>query len=49
MAIKLSDEYIENIKTTLPELPESRKKKIFRRIQINRKRCQFNYSFKIFI
>lgn len=27
VAIKLSDEYIENIRKTLPELPESRKER----------------------
>ena len=27
VAIKLSEEYIENIKNTLPELPESRKQR----------------------
>ena len=32
VAIKLSDEYIENVKNSLPELPESRRAKICRRI-----------------
>ena len=32
VAIKLSEEYIENIKNSLPELPESRKREIFTRI-----------------
>ena len=34
VAIKLSDEYIENIRKTLPELPESRKDKIHGRVQV---------------
>ena len=29
VAIKLSEEYIENIKKSLPELPESRKRTLY--------------------
>ena len=49
VAIKLSTEYIENIKNNLPELPESRKAKIFKRLSIIRKRCKHYNSIKILI
>ncbi len=50
VAIKLSDEYIENIKKkSLPELPESRKRTLYERIQLIRKRRKYNNIIKILI
>lgn len=40
LAIKISDEYIEKIKETLPELPESRKKRYMEELKINEKDAQ---------
>ena len=37
VAIKLSDEYVENIKNMLPELPESRKKRYLEEYKISEK------------
>ena len=37
VAIKLSEEYIENIKKTLPELPESRKERYLKEYQLSEK------------
>ena len=37
VAIKLSDEYIENIKNNLPEMPESRKKRYMEEIGLSEK------------
>ena len=37
VAIKLSEEYIENIKKTLPELPESRKERYLEEYQLSEK------------
>ncbi len=37
VAIKLSDEYIENIKNSLPELPESRKKRYVKEYKLQQK------------
>lgn len=37
VAIKLSEEYIENIKNTLPELPESRKERYLEEYQLSEK------------
>lgn len=37
VAIKLSDEYIENIKNTLPELPESRKERYLKEYELSEK------------
>ena len=37
VAIKLSDEYIENVKNTLPELPESRKKRYLEEYKLSEK------------
>ena len=39
VAINLSEEYIENIKNNLPELPESRKKRYLEEYKLSRKRC----------
>ena len=40
LAIKISDEYIEKVKETLPELPESRKKRYMEELKINEKDAQ---------
>ena len=37
VAIRLSDEYIENIKETLPELPESRKERYMKEFELSEK------------
>ena len=37
VAIKLSEEYIENIKNTLPELPESRKERYLKQYELSEK------------
>ena len=37
VAIKLSDEYIENIKENLPEMPESRKKRYMEELKLSEK------------
>lgn len=41
VAIKLSEEYIENIKNNLPELPESRKQRYLEDYKINCKRSRW--------
>ena len=46
VAIKLSDEYIENIKNTLPELPESRKKRYLEEYQLSEKDAKLITSSK---
>ena len=37
VAIKLSEEYIENIKKTLPELPETRKERYLKEYELSEK------------
>ncbi len=46
VAIKLSDEYIENIKNTLPELPESRKQRYLEDYQLSEKDAKLITSSK---
>ena len=46
VAIKLSDEYIENIKNTLPELPESRKQRYLEEYQLSEKDAKLITSSK---
>lgn len=46
VAIKLSDEYIDNIKATLPELPESRKQRYFEQYQLSEKDANIITSSK---
>ena len=41
VAIRLSDEYIENIKNSLPELPESRKKRYLEDMDLTEKAANF--------
>lgn len=41
VAIKLSDEYIENIRRNLPELPESRKKRYMEEYELPEKNANF--------
>ena len=41
VAIKLSDEYIEEIRNSLPELPESRKKKYLEQYELTEKAANF--------
>ncbi len=48
VAIKLSDEYIENIKNALPELPESRKKRYLEEYQLIPKAANFVTSSKYY-
>jgi aspartyl-tRNA(Asn)/glutamyl-tRNA(Gln) amidotransferase subunit B len=48
VAIKLSDEYIENIKNSLPELPESRKKRYLNEYQLIPKAANFVTSSKYY-
>ena len=47
-AIKLSDEYIENIKKSLPELPESRKKRYLEEYKLIPKAANFVTSSKYY-
>ncbi|MBR3697461.1 MAG: Asp-tRNA(Asn)/Glu-tRNA(Gln) amidotransferase subunit GatB [Clostridia bacterium] len=47
-AIKLSDEYIENIKKSLPELPESRKKRYLLDMNLTEKAAKFVTDSKYF-
>ena len=49
VAIKLSEEYIENIKNYITRITRKQKRKILKRIWIIRKRCQYYYSIKILI
>lgn len=46
VAIKLSEEYIENIKNTLPELPESRKKRYLQDYNLSEKDANLITSSK---
>ena len=46
VAIKLSEEYIENIKNTLPELPESRKERYLKEYQLSEKDAKLITSSK---
>ena len=46
VAIKLSDEYIENIKATLPELPESRKQRYLDEYKLSEKDANIITSSK---
>lgn len=46
VAIKLSEEYIENIKSTLPELPESRKERYLKEYQLSEKDAKLITSSK---
>ncbi len=46
VAIKLSEEYIENIKNTLPELPESRKQRYLEEYQLSEKDAKLITSSK---
>ena len=47
-AIRLSDEYIENIKNSLPELPESRKKRYLEEYKLIPKAANFVTSSKYY-
>lgn len=46
VAIKLSDQYIENIKNTLPELPESRKQRYLEQYKLSQKDANIITSSK---
>lgn len=46
VAIKLSEEYIENIKNTLPELPERRKERYLKEYQLSEKDAKLITSSK---
>ena len=46
VAIKLSDEYIENIKNNLPELPESRKERYLEQYKLSQKDAKILTSSK---
>lgn len=46
VAIRLSDEYIENIKNTLPELPESRRKRYIEEYNLNQREANLLTSSK---
>ena len=48
VAIDLSDEYIENIKKSLPELPESRKKRYIEEYDLTEKAANFVTSSKYY-
>ena len=48
VAIKLSDEYIENIRKELPELPESRKKRYISNFELTEKAANFVTSSKYY-
>ena len=48
VAIKLSDEYIENIKNNLPELPESRKERYLAEYHLTEKEANLLTSSKYF-
>jgi len=48
VAIKLSDEYIENIRRSLPELPESRKKRYLEEYKLIPKAANFVTSSKYY-
>ncbi len=46
--IKLSDEYIENIRKSLPELPESRKKRYLEDYELSEKAANFTTASKYY-
>lgn len=48
VAIKLSDEYIENVRNSLPELPESRKKRYLEEYKLIPKAANFVTSSKYY-
>lgn len=48
VAINLSDEYVENIRNTLPELPESRKKRYIGDYELTEKAANFIVSSKYY-
>jgi aspartyl-tRNA(Asn)/glutamyl-tRNA(Gln) amidotransferase subunit B len=48
VAIKLSDEYIENIKESLPELPESRIKRYISELELTEKAAKFVTASKYY-
>ncbi len=48
VAIKLSDEYIENIRKSLPELPESRKKRYIEDYELTEKAANFVVASKYY-
>ena len=47
-SINLSDEYIENIRKTLPELPESRKKRYIENYELTQKAANFVVASKYY-
>ena len=49
VAIRLSEEYINNIKNTLPEMPESRKARYMEEYKLSEKDAKLINFFKIFI
>lgn len=48
VAIRLSDEYVENIKNNLPEMPESRKERYIKELGLTEKEANFLVSSKAF-
>ena len=48
VSIKLSDEYIENIRRELPELPESRRKRYIEKYELTEKAANFVTSSKYY-
>ena len=48
VAIRLSEEYIENIKNNLPELPESRKKRYLEEMELTEKAANFVTASKYY-
>ncbi len=48
VAIKLSDDYIENIRNSLPEMPESRKKRYIEELGLSEKDANFLTSSKAY-
>ena len=48
VSIKLSDEYIENIRKGLPELPESRRKRYIEKYELTEKAANFVTSSKYY-
>lgn len=48
VAIKLSDEYIENIRKTLPELPESRKTRYMEEYKLSEKMLDYLLLLNIY-
>ncbi len=45
VAIRLSDEYIEKVRSSLPELPENRKKRYLEEYELSQKGCNIINSF----